>query len=261
MRHLKLIAVFARVCIQDTAAYRTDFLVHLVVALAHMGAELVGIWIIFSNTRSLAGWNAYQLLALLGVYRIMIGAITLFIAPNMRRVMEDIREGTLDFLLLTPLNNQFYASFRNVVVWRLVDIALGIGLTAYACGKLGQSVGAMTIVGFVVLLSAGVAIIYSFWLILATCAFWFTRITNIEVVFWNVFEAGRYPVDIYRPWMRRGLTYLIPLAFLTTFPSAALVGKAQTGNVSLAVVAAIVALIASSIFWRIGLRRYSGASA
>jgi len=261
LRHLKLILLFARVSIQDTAAYRVDFLVHVVTAIVHLAGELVAVWIIFSNTRTLAGWSVYESIALLGVFRVMIGGITLFIAPNMRRVMEDIRQGGLDFLLLTPLSSQFYASFRSVVAWRVTDILLGIGLTTYAVIHLGRSFHVGAVASFVVMIAAGVAIIYCFWLILATCAFWFTRISNIEMVFWNIFEAGRYPIDVYSPRIRWGLTYLIPLAFLITFPAGTLLGKPHSAKLGLSIVAAAVAFVLATLFWRLGLRRYSGASA
>jgi len=114
---------------------------------------------------------------------------------------------------------------------------------------------------FVAMLTAGIMIIYSFWLMLATMAFWFTRINNIEMVFWNVFEAGRYPVDIYRPWVRWGLTYVIPLAFLTTFPAGALVGKTGSSGIVAALALGTLSWVIASAFWRFGLSRYSGASA
>ncbi len=261
VRHLHLIWIFVRVCVQDSAAYRFDFAVHILTAMVQLSGELVAVWIVFSNTQSLGGWNADQILVLVGVFRIMIGVITLFIAPNMRALMEDIREGTLDFILLKPVNNQFYASIRRIVIWRLADIALGSALATYACLRLSVTLSFDRILFFVVMLSAGVSIIYSFWLVLGTCAFWFTRINNIEMVFWNVFEAGRYPVHIYRPSIRWGLTYIVPLAFLTTFPAGSLIGKTEPGSMVVAVVLAIASLIASALFWRFGLRCYSGASA
>ena len=81
------------------------------------------------------------------------------------------------------------------------------------------------------------------------------------MVFWNIFEAGRYPVDIYRRPIRLGLTYIIPLAFITTFPAAALVGKSSPTNVAAALVVAALSLVGTSAFWRYGLRHYTGASA
>jgi len=146
-------------------------------------------------------------------------------------------------------------------VWRIADIILGFAFIVAACTKLAPTLTAGKALLFVCMLGAGLVIIYSFWLVLATCAFWFTRINNIEMVFWNVFEAGRYPVDIYRPVIRRTLTYIIPLAFITTFPAAMLVGKASMTHLALSVTVATAAIILASAFWKYGLRCYSGASA
>lgn len=261
LHHLKLLWLFLRISVQNDAAYRVDFLANVFVTLAHFGAEIVGLWTIFLNTQSLGGWNAMEVLALLGVFRAMSGIIGLFISPNMRLIMEEIREGTLDFAILKPINTQFFTSFRRIVVWRLADVALGGVFITFACTQLSAAVSAPQLVLFLVMLVAGVVIIYAFWLVLATCAFWFTRINNIEMVFWNVFEAGRYPVDIYRPVIQRILTYLIPLAFITTYPAATLVGKIESGNVAVALAAATGALVLASAFWKYGLRSYSGASA
>jgi len=260
-RYLRLLQLFARVSIQDNAAYRVDFVLHAVLAFVQFGAELVVLWTIFSNTQSLAGWNAMELMALVGVFRIMIGTIAMIIAPNMRAIMEEIRDGKLDFAILKPLNTQFFASTRRFVPWHVSDILAGLGLIAFAMTRLSATLSPGRLAIFVVMLAAGITIIYSFWLALATMAFWFTRINNIEMVFWNVFEAGRYPVHIYRPWLRWGLTYIVPLAFLTTFPaSSLLVGKMEPGNAIAALLLAGISFVFSSWFWRYGLKHYSGAS-
>ncbi|MBI4716969.1 MAG: ABC-2 family transporter protein [Planctomycetes bacterium] len=261
LRHLKLILRFMRLSVQTDAAYRFDWIAHLLMAFVQLGTELLGVWTVFSNTTSLAGWNAYEILALLGVFRIITGTISLLIAPNMRALMEDIRTGGLDFLLLKPVSSQFYASVRRIVIWKAADVLLGVALLAYASTHLSRALSPAGTASFVVMLAAGVAIIYSVWLALGTCAFWLTKIGNIEMVFWNLFEAGRYPVDIYRPWVRWGLTYLIPLAMLTTFPAAALVGKAEPVMTASAIAVAALALTAATLFWRFGLRHYTGASA
>lgn len=261
LRHLKLIWLFARVSVQDDAAYRFDFFMRAVVALLQTAGELIALWTIFSNTQSLAGWNAWQVLVLLGVFRIMTGTIGLVISPNMRLIMEDIRHGTLDFVLAKPINAQFYASVRRVVAWRITDIALGLALAVAGSVRLAATISPGQVLLFALMLAAGAVIIYAFWLILATAAFWLTRIDNMEMVFWNVFEAGRYPVDIYRPWIRWALTYLMPLAFLITFPAGALVGKTVPSLLTAAWLVAAVMLTLASLFWRYGLRRYSGASA
>ena len=57
---------------------------------------------------------------------------------------------------------------------------------------------------FAIALAAGGAIIYSFWLILATLSFWFVRVENMLVIFQSMYQAGRWPVSIYPPWLRCG---------------------------------------------------------
>ena len=66
LHHLSLLALWTRLSVQDSAAYRADFFVNVLLALLHFAAELVGLWTIFSNTTSLGEWNVYQILALLG---------------------------------------------------------------------------------------------------------------------------------------------------------------------------------------------------
>lgn len=260
-RYAGLLVLFVRVSIQNEAAYRLDFFIRLATALANLAGELIALWTIFSNARSLAGWDAWQVIVLLGVYRVMIGIIGTVVAPNMRATMEDVRSGALDFVLVRPVNSQFYASFRQVVVWRGIDALLGLGLVVAGCSATAGRMTAWSMASFVVTLAAGSVIIYSVWLALATTTFWFTRLANVEMVFWNVFEAGRYPVDVYPPWMRWLLTFILPLAFLTTVPAGALTGRYGLTAMAGALVAAPAALAGATAFWRYGLRRYRGASA
>lgn len=261
LRYLKLIWLFVRVNIQDDAAYRVNFLMRIIVAIVQTGGEAVALWIIFSNTKALADWTLPEVIVVMGVFRMMIGVISLMIAPNMRAIMDDIRTGTLDYVLTKPINSQFYASVRKFVLFRLADIALGLGFVVVGCVMLSASVPISRVVPFVILLMAGVVIIYSFWLVLATTAFWFIRLDNIEMVFWNLFEAARYPVDIYRPWLRWLLTFVVPVAFLTTIPPGTLTGRTEPYRLVAALVVAPLALAAASLFWRFGVRHYSGASA
>ncbi len=67
------------------------------------------------------------------------------------------------------------------------------------------------------------AIVNRLWLILATRSFWFLWVENILVLSRCLYEAGRWPVGIYPPWLRYTLTFLVPVAFATTVPAEPLV--------------------------------------
>jgi ABC-2 type transport system permease protein len=114
---------------------------------------------------------------------------------------------------------------------------------------------------FILMLIAGAVIIYSFFLILATLSFWFVRVENILVIFQSMYEAGRWPVSLYPGWLRYGLTFVIPVAFATTIPTEALTVRLSWETLLGAVVLAVGLFAVSRLFWRVGLRHYSGTSA
>lgn len=259
--HLRILGLFARVSIQNDAAYRADFFSSLIMSVLGLAGELAGLWTFFHNVRSLGGWSLYQMGVLIGIFMTIRGMIGVLIAPNMRMIMEDIRDGRLDFALIKPIHVQFYASVRRLACWRVTDVIFGLAVVSYSCSKLSAFPTIGMVCSFLVMLAAGIVIIYAFWLVLATCAFWFTRLSNIEMVFWTLFEAGRYPVDIFPYGLRIALTYVIPLAFLTTYPAEALTGKMELNWLVVTIILAGVSLFLSSRFWQFGLRHYSGASA
>jgi ABC-2 type transport system permease protein len=261
MRVLHLLWVFIRIGILGELAYRVNFFVQLFQSLLGLGTALAGLAVIFSHTDTLGGWRPNELVVLVGVYLLVGGAINLVIQPSMERLIESVREGTLDFTLTKPEDAQLLVSVQAVQIWKLTDILLGFGALAVALVRLGANVGAGQAIAFAVALLCGGAIVYSFWLILATCSFWFVRVENILVIFQSMYEAGRWPVSIYPQWLRFALTFVVPVAFATTVPAQALTGRLTPQTLLGAVALAMALLVVSRLFWRVGIRYYSGASA
>lgn len=261
MRYLHLLWTFFRIGVLAELAYRVNFFVQLFQSLLGLGTALAGLAIIFSHTGTLGGWRPNELVALVGVYVLVGGAINLVIQPSMERLIESVREGTLDFTLTKPEDAQLLVSVQAVEIWKLTDIFLGLGVLVVALVRLRADVGVGQAAAFAVALLCGGAIVYSFWLILATCSFWFVRVENILVIFQSMYEAGRWPISIYPQWLRFALTFVVPVAFATTVPAQALTGRLTSQTLLGAVALAVALLAASRLFWRVGIRYYSGASA
>ena len=261
MRILRLFLVFFRVSAMGELSYRVNFVMQLLESLVELGTAFAGLAVIFSYTDSLGGWRPDEVLALVGVFFLVGGAIRLVIEPSMESLIESVRDGTLDFMLTKPEDAQLLTSIQRVEIWKLTDVALGAGVLVVALVRLGTRVGADQALGFMAALIAGGGIVYSFWLILATLSFWLVRVENILVIFQSVYEAGRWPVTIYPKWLRFGLTFIVPVAFATTVPAQALAGHISWDVILGAFALAALLLVLSRICWRTGLRRYSGASA
>ena len=260
-RNLELVWLSFRLGALDAVQYRADFVVQIAQSLVALLTALAGVAIVFSQTDQLGGWSRDELLALVGVYQLVAGLLGLVIRPSLERMMESVRLGTLDFTLTKPADAQLLVSVRHVDVWRLVDVALGLAVLLIALSRLGTAVGPDRVAVFGLTLVCGAAIIYSFLLVLATCAFWLVRLENILVIFGSMYEAGRWPVNIYPTLLRLTLTFLVPVAFAITVPVEGLVGRLEWPTLVATVVLALAFLVGSRWFWRIGLRHYSGASA
>ena len=117
-------------------------------------------------------------------------------------------------------------------------------LRARSCSAVGLSristdVSAADAVAFAVSLVLGAVLIYCFWLVIATVAFWVVNMWTAVELFDGVFQTGRWPIGIYPPWLRVGVTFLVPIAFAVTVPAEALTSRLDWQTLALAFVFAV----------------------
>ena len=252
---------FLRIGAMNELQYRVNFFVQILHALLELGTGLVGIALVFSHTSDLRGWTATELLAVMGVHILMGGFIRTTIQPNMLRLLSDVQEGTLDYALTKPSDAQVLVSVREFRLWQSVDIVMGAVVLGVAVVNVGAGVGISHALGFAAALALGGLMIYSFWLIVTTGAFWVVRMENVIELFQGLYAAGCWPVSVYPGWLRTGLTFLVPVAFAVTVPAEALTARLTWQTLLAAAGLAAFFLVLSRWVWKIGLRHYSGASA
>ena len=257
----KLIWLFFRVGAMNELQYRVNFFIQLIQSLIELGIGLIGLALVFGHTTTLAGWTRPELLAVMGVYTLMGGLINATIQPNMLQLLNDVQQGTLDYILTKPADSQLQISVRQVHIWSMTDLLLGLSVLIYAVIQIQARIGFLQALVFVALLFMGVLMIYCFWLILTTGAFWLIRMENILELFQGVYQAGRWPTTVYPNWLQVGLTFLVPVAFAVTVPAEAITGRLTVTTLLEALAFTIILLLFSRWFWKRGLRHYSGASA
>lgn len=261
MYTLRLVWTYLRLSALNELQYRASLLFQLFTSLVALVNGIAGLALIFYHTDSLKGWGPMELLVVVGVYTLIGGLIRAFIQPNMWRIMDGVHEGTLDFTLTKPADSQLLVSVTEFQLWKLVDVLLGALVIGYAVIQLGAQVGGAQAALFALLLIFGASIVYSLWLAVATTSFWVIRIWSLFSLFDSMYQAGRWPVGIYPIWLRMLLTFLVPVAFAVTAPAEALTARLTPATLGLMLVVSVAALWGSRLFWRYGLRSYSGASA
>jgi len=261
LRPFKLFGVFFRVGALNELQYRGTLVVQLFQSIISLAVGLVVLALVFGQTTNLNGWSQAELLAVMGVHILMGGIIGAAVQPNMERLMGDVRQGTLDFILTKPEDAQVLISVREFRIWRLVDVVVGGIVLVFAIVRIQGSMGLGTALAFAYALILGAVMIYCFWLALTTAAFWIVRMDEIHELWDGIYQSGRWPVTIYPGWLQVSLTYLVPIAFAVTVPAEVLTGRLTLETLVLATALAVALVLVSRWWWRFGLKHYSGASA
>ncbi len=260
MHFLKLISTFLKVNIQMSLAYRADTLVNILLNIMWLGWELLGLSIIFNNTTTLGGWGIGELIALLGVFRLINTMMASIIWPNTEKFNQSIRDGSLDYTLLQPAPSMFLVTFSRITIWRMWDLLLSIVLIVAGVRTAGDVATPLNILTFLLLTVSGAIVLYSLWIVLIAFTFWFTKFDNNVTILQALLDAGRYPVSVYPAWVQIIVTYLVPIAVATTVPLQALRGDLSLGRVLNFLAVSVVAAWIASLVWKAGIQRYSGAS-
>jgi ABC-2 type transport system permease protein len=253
--------LFFKIGVLNEFQYRVNFVVQLFQSAIALTVGLLVLALVYSHTNELNGWSQAELMCVLGIQILMGGAIKTYIQPNMIRLIEDVRDGKLDYALTKPEDSQVLASVREVRIWRSVDVIAGAVVLAYGIAGLESGVGPDDGLLFVAMLAIGALTIYCFWLAIATLAFWIVNVWNIIELFDGLYQTGRWPVSIYPGWLRISVTFLVPIAFAITVPAQAVTSRLEWPTVALALVFSAALFAFTRWFWHFGLRRYSGASA
>mgnify|MGYP002477921592 FL=1 len=259
-RYVRIFREFFRACFVEELEYRSEFLGNLISSFFGIGIAVLTVNIFFYQTDQLGGWTYADVLVLLGVFNTLRGMIDFALRPNMPRLLEHVRRGTLDYILTKPVDSMFYVSFRHLVFWRLIDVLLGLGVIGYGLMVKRYIPSLFDVLIFLITIAASFILIYSLWMMLMTTSFWVIRIDDLSFIFDSFFETARFPIGMYRGLVRIVLTYVLPAAVITNMPALSLLGKWNMATAFIAVLLALVFLWLARRFWRFALRFYTSAS-
>ncbi|MEB3827717.1 ABC transporter permease [Phormidium sp. CCY1219] len=257
-RYLQTLILFWSAAIAAELEYRVNFLLAALSSLGNLAGSWFALFLFYRQNYNFAGWQWEEALIVLGIFTLLQGISATFLVPNLNRIVRHVEEGTLDFVLLKPISSQFWLSARTVSPWGLPDFLLGLAVIGYAGTRL--NLHARDYLVSAIPLLCGIISLYSLWFILGATSIWFVKIYNVTEVLRGLLEAGRFPMVAYPAAYRFFFTFIVPVAFLTTIPAQAMLGRIEWVWMLAAFLLAIALLCASMAFWRFALRFYTSAS-
>lgn len=257
--YLRLWRRFYIMALVRATEYRFNFAVSVCEGFIQLGLAVASLLLLYRFTPSVGGWAQPETLMLAGIYRAAESLIALQLAPNIPAISGYVRRGDLDFLLLRPLSSQFLVSLRWVWPAEIVNALGGVALAVGAGVAAGAQWGAGSVALAAAFALCGLATLYAIWFMAATLSLWLVN-SSLDDMFYSAFDTARYPVAFFRGLARTLLTFAFPVAFVTTFPAEALLGRADARLLPVGLALAAASLLASRLFWRWGLRHYGSAS-
>jgi ABC-2 type transport system permease protein len=259
-RYLALLGTQVRVSLTLAVQYRFDFLLKGAMALLWLGVTLVPLLVVFSKRQTVAGWTYPEALVVVGWFSLLKAILEGGVSPSLNAVVEGVRTGALDFVLLKPADAQFLVSTARFEPWRLLDLFAGFGILGYAFALLGRWPRPGDVALASALLVVSVLLLYSIWILVVSASFWVVRVDNLSYLFGSLFDVGRWPVDIFRGTLRVVFTVVFPVALMTTYPAKALLGTLSLRSALLVGVGGVAFAAGARWAWTRALRFYTSAS-
>jgi len=259
LRYARLLLIQLRTSALLGMQYRLDFVLDAAMTLFWTASSLVPLLVLFHQRSDIGGWEWPQALLVVAFFTMLRGVIEGGIQPALQNVVELVRKGMLDFLLLKPADAQFLVSTSRFEIWRGVDVLAGFAILIWALVELGHIPTPGQIAATLALLGAAILILYSIWIAVVALAFRVVKVDNLTYFFSSVFEAARWPAPVFRGALAFVFTFVIPLIVMTSFPALAIVGELGARAILSSLGGALLFALAARLLWLRALRSYTSA--
>jgi ABC-2 type transport system permease protein len=258
-RYWKIYKTFFSSSFRRELEFRVNFFAKVIQNIMWIFFFLMILLVVYGNTDSVAGWSRGESFVLAATIFLM-SAFSSALFFSLQEIPQQVRMGTLDFVVTKPLDSQFWVSVRKFNFDQIGTLIAGLVMVGIGVTQAGVSPSLTQWLAYSVLVFASLVLYYSFNLALMTTAIWLVRVDNLWVLGESATQVARFPLDIYGASLQRFLTFVVPLGFLATVPARMLVLAVDWPMTLVGVLWAAAAFLLSRRFWRYAMRHYSSAS-
>lgn len=262
-RYARMMGGLARFTLAREMSFRGNFLVKVSVELLWMGILVAFYRTVFAKTSTIAGWSEPDYFFFVGCFFAINGLIETLFLENCNEFAELVRTGDLDFLLLKPIDEQFLITCRKIDWGTAPNLVMGAILMVIALVQKGWEFDAARVAAFAATFACGVAIAYSFMLMLTSVSVWMVRNQSLMEMWWLFSSLVRYPREIFSGGadvLGKFFTFVVPILLVSNVPANVMVRVLDPSMVAWTAGVAAGSLWVSRRFFHVALRSYRSAS-
>lgn len=221
-KYLKLYLIAGSNNIKSLLVYKLDFFIGLASMFLNNAMRFLILVFIFNMVDKIKGWSFDQMLFLYGFSTMVTGLWHCFFI-NVISLPYYIRTGEFDRFLLRPVNLLFQITIDSLDEDGWGELLLGIALVLFAYVRLGLPFWKLPLLA--PLAMSGCAILIAISLLLSAVSFISIGGVPIMELMLKMFEFTKYPVNIFNQSLKIILSSVIPLGFVTFYPSMVFLGS------------------------------------
>lgn len=241
--------------------YRASFAITTLANLAITFLDFVTVLLMFSHVDALGGFGLAEVALLYGSASLALGMADLVLG-NVERVGTRIRDGSLDVLLVRPVSIFVQVAADRFAPRRVGRVIQAVLVLGWAVPRVDVDWSVGSVLLLAMMLASGSVIFGALFTLGSSFQFWAQDAAQVQ----NAFTYGgsallQYPPTIYAAELVRGVTFVVPLAFVNWLPALRLLGRDDPLGLPgwvdfLSPLVAVALSGLAAVVWRSAVRSY-----
>tara|TARA_Y100000746_G_C15458175_1_gene430204 strand:- start:586 stop:1386 length:801 start_codon:yes stop_codon:yes gene_type:complete len=260
LRYIKLWIAFFKNSLTRDMEFKINFIGDLFIDTIFYGSMYFFWSVIFSYVDVLGDFNQQAVVIFLIVMYLTDTVFVFFFGANTFTLNTMVVKGELDFVLIKPVNSQFFLSLRYVSSYSIISFIILFSLLLKLVYDYHGYLSLYNFIVFAFSFILGILIFYAIEFIISCLVFWYR---NFSVGGWLSSEITKYsrrPDSIYKNKFRRIVFTVFPMAMITSVPARVLIFGPDLLLILSQLVVTIIFLLITNLIWSRGVKLYESAS-
>lgn len=245
-----------RISLAAASTYRTNFVLQSIITLLSNIVFPMVTLLIYGSGASFEGWTMYEVLLVQSIFTISTGISGMFFEGIVWNTMGYVVEGTLEIVLIRPVDCLFYllASTFNINNLGVViggSVFFGISLSHIAVPSFVMWIQC------IIMFLTGVLVLLALNLLMAATSFKWVANSRVPEIYESLAKFGNYPQSIFSKAIVTITSYIIPVAMIGFIPAATLLGK-STGWMFISILPSLLFVGIGIYVFKYMVRLYEG---
>lgn len=246
--------------LKSTFEYRLNLLFIAITNVVVSIGEIIAIFLLFKKFDSVGSWGFYEVAFMFGVV-----TTTYSLAECFGRGFDEfsmlIQKGTLDRLLVRPVNLKLQILCSKVEINKLGRTILGIVVSIISLCNIGISWTFWKVIVLLGMYLCGVLVFLGTMIIGAgVSVFSVENLEFINIITNGAKEIAFYPLNVYKKWLTKVFTYILPVSCFNYLPVTYLLqGSAVSPIYAIAPFLGCLFVIPCMLFFDWSISKYQGA--